>query len=91
MRLFSPKPETTEKSCVFKIMGDDYIIKGNDSIEYMQQIVAYIESTIQSISSGNSRLNKSQVLLFSALKIADELHKLRKEYHELEELIEEAK
>jgi cell division protein ZapA len=91
MTMFGPKPETTENSCVFKIMGDDYIIKGRDSIEYMQQVVAYIENTVRTVSNGNSRLNKSQILLFSALKIADELHKLQQAYRELEELIEEAK
>jgi cell division protein ZapA len=91
MTMLGPKPETTENSCVFTIMGDDYIIKGRDSIEYMQQVVAYIENTIRSVSDGNYRLNKSQILLFSALKIADELHKLQQAYRELEELIEEAK
>lgn len=89
--MLGPKQENVGNSCVFKIMGDDYIIRGHDSIEYMQEIVAYIENTIEIISKANPRLNKSQVLLFSALKIADELHKLRQENKFLEELIEEAK
>ncbi|HEY8464321.1 MAG TPA: cell division protein ZapA [Bacillota bacterium] len=86
-----PKEEFVGNSCVFKIMGDDYIIRGNDSIEYMQEVVSYIESTINNVSQSNPRLNKTQVLLFSALKVADELHKLRQDYKLLEELIEEAK
>ncbi len=89
--MLGTKQDSTGNSCVFKIMGDDYIIRGHDSIEYMQEIVSYIESTIESVSQGNTRLNKSQLLLFSALKIADELHKQRKEYQFLEELIDEAK
>jgi cell division protein ZapA len=86
-----PKQELTGNSCVFKIMGDEYIVRGQDSIEYMQQIVAYIEKTIGTVTKGNPRLNKSQILLFSALKIADEFHKLRQDYQVLEELIEESK
>ncbi|HYH04387.1 MAG TPA: cell division protein ZapA [Bacillota bacterium] len=89
--MLGPKQEIVGNSCVFKILGDEYIIRGNDSIEYMQEIVAYIETTIENVSKASPRLNKSQVLLFSALKVADELHKLRQEYKVLEELIEEAK
>jgi cell division protein ZapA len=86
-----PKQELSGNSGVFKIMGDDYIIRGNDSIEYMQQIVSYIEDTIAALTKENPRLNKSQALIFCALKIADEYHKLRQDYQVLEELIEEAK
>jgi cell division protein ZapA len=86
-----PKPGLTGNSCVFKIMGDEYIIRGHDSIEYMQQIVAHIEKTIDAVSQGNPRLNKSQILLFAALRIADEFYKLRQDYQVLEELIEESK
>jgi cell division protein ZapA len=85
------KPELTANSCVFKIMGDEYIIRGHDSIEYMQQIVTYTENTIDMVTKSNPRLNKSQILLFSALKIADDFHKLRRDYQALEELIEESK
>jgi cell division protein ZapA len=86
-----PKPGMTGNSCIFKIMGDEYIIRGNDSIEYMQQVVDYIEKTVATVTQSNPRLNKSQILLFSALKIADEFHKLRQDYQVLEELIEESK
>jgi cell division protein ZapA len=85
------KQELTANSCVFKIMGDEYIIRGQDSVEYMQQIVTYIEKMIDMVAKSNPRLNKSQILLFSALRVADEFYKLRQDYQALEELIEESK
>jgi cell division protein ZapA len=86
-----PKQEIIGNSYAFKIMGDEYIVRGHDSIEYMQQIVSYIEKTIDMVTKGNPHLNKSQIILFSALRITDEFHKLRQDYQALEELIEESK
>lgn len=75
------KPTTvTEHSITFQIMGDNYAVKGSDKPEDMQAIVNYLESVIESIRSTNPKLMKSQVAVLAALKIADELFKLRQEY-----------
>lgn len=63
------------------IMGDEYIIKGNDSPEYMEEIAGYVEKTIEAIAQGNQKLNKCQTAVLAALKITDELFKLRQKYH----------
>ena len=63
------------------IMGDEYIIKGNDSPEYMQEIAGYLEKTIEAITANNQKLNKCQTAVLAALKITDELYKLRQKYH----------
>jgi cell division protein ZapA len=76
---------------VFRIMGDDYTIKGHDDPEYMEKVASYLESTINGIAESNQKLTKNQVAILAALRISDELHKLRMEYQFLEQLLEEAK
>jgi cell division protein ZapA len=85
------KNEDYDNTYTFKIMGDEYIVRGKDDAEYMEEVARYIEQTIQSISENNPRLNKSQISILAALRVADELHKLRKNYQYLEELLEQAK
>ncbi len=74
-----------ENSFSFQIMGDDYVVKGNDKPEYMEAIVNYLESVINNIMSSNQKLNKNQVAVLAALKIADELYKLRQKYQHKEQ------
>ena len=76
---------------VVKIMGDEYVIRGNDSAAYMKQVAAYIEQQFESIAAKDLKLNKSQIAVLAALKIADELHKLRQEYQSLDQILNEAR
>lgn len=85
------KKSTDLKSFTFKIMDDDYTIKGTDSTEYMQQIAGYLQTIVDIIIQNNSKINKCQVAVLAALKIADELHKLRKDYQYLDDLLKESK
>lgn len=78
-------------SCVVRIMGDEYVIRGKDSPEYMALIAGYIEAQIESVASKDLKMNKSQIAVLASLKIADELHKLRQEYAYLEQLLQEAR
>ncbi|HOJ76792.1 MAG TPA: cell division protein ZapA [Bacillota bacterium] len=75
----------------FKIMGEEYIIRGNDDPQYMREVASYIESIFKSIGENNPRLNKSQISVLAALRIADEYHKLRQQYKYLEEVLEQAR
>jgi len=79
------KTTQSENRYVFEIMGDEYVVKGTDQPEDMEAIIHYLESVIGSISSSNPKLVKSQVAVLAALKIADELYKLRQEYQYLEQ------
>lgn len=79
------KTTTTENSYTFEIMGDEYVVKGTDNPEYMEEIIQHIDSVISSIINSNQKLMKSQVAVLAALKIADELYKLRQEYERLEQ------
>jgi cell division protein ZapA len=83
--------EVEDERFIIKIMGDEYVVKGKDSPQYKQEIAAYLEEVIENISKSNLRLNKCQTAVLAALKIADELQKLRQDYKYLEQLLKEAK
>ncbi len=84
-------PETEEGRFIFRIMGDEYVVKGQDDPAYMGQIVSYLETITDSIIAANPKLSKCQVAVLAGLKIADEFHKLRQEYQCLDQLLKEAR
>ncbi len=83
--------ENDEKRYIYKIMGEEYVLRGTDDPQYMEEVVAYLESTLEQITQSNPKLNKGQVAILAALKIADEFHKLRQEYQYLDELMKDAR
>ncbi|NLY74916.1 MAG: cell division protein ZapA [Firmicutes bacterium] len=86
------RKEAEENRIIVKIMGDEYVIRGTDSPEYIERVVSYVEGIIDAINeSQNNKLNKCQVAVLAALRIADELYKLRQEYQYLDDLLKESK
>ncbi len=83
-------PETENFQFIIKILGEEYLIRGNGNREYVDQIAVYLEDTLKGIAGVNPKLNKSQVAVLAALKVADELQKLRQEYQYLRQLLNEA-
>jgi cell division protein ZapA len=83
-------PESANNQYIIKIMGEEYMIRGNNDQEYVDQIATFLEDIIKSIVNNNPKLNKSQAAVLAALKVADELHKLRQEYQYLDQLLKEA-
>lgn len=76
---------------VLKVMGDEYIIRGKDDPQYLQEVAACIEQAVREVSQSNLKLNKSQISMLAALRIADELQKTRKQYAYIQSLLEDAK
>lgn len=85
------RKEAEENRIIVKIMGDEYVIRGTDNREYMERIVSYVEGVIESISDNQNKLNKCQIAVLAALRIADELYKLRQEYQYLDDLLKDSK
>jgi cell division protein ZapA len=85
------RKEAEENRIIVKIMGDEYVIRGSDNREYIERIVSYVEGVIDGIGDNQNKLNKCQIAVLAALKIADELYKLRQEYQYLDDLLKESK
>lgn len=75
------------------IMGDDYVITGNESTEYMKQLGRLLEERIGEIGkeAGEIRLSKTQLAVLAALQLADDYQRIFQEHNELLQLLREAK
>ena len=75
------------------IMGDDYIVTGNDDPEYIRGIGQFVAKRIEALSGGETqgRLSKTQLAILAALQIADDYHRILREHEEIMQLMREAK
>ncbi|WP_202078249.1 cell division protein ZapA [Caldalkalibacillus salinus] len=75
--------EEQKNSISVKIHGQRYKLKGEESPEYLQSIAHYVDMKMNDIEEKNPSLDVAKVAVLSAVNIADEYHKLKKEYDEL--------
>lgn len=73
------------------IYGAEYVVKANESPEYIEKLAHLVDEKMQQIANRNRSMPGSKVAVLTALNLADELHKLREDYDGLLKLIEEAK
>lgn len=74
-----------------RIFDEEYIVKGNEQVEYMEMLAAYVDKKMRMISQRNEYLSATKVAVLTALNLADELNKLQEDYDELVKLVEEDK
>ncbi|ADL08150.1 cell division protein ZapA [Thermosediminibacter oceani] len=74
-----------------EINGENYYIKGAASEEHIKQIAAYVDQKMRSLSKANPRLNRINLAVLTAINIADEFLRLKAEYDEFLELLEDEK
>ena len=71
------------------IFNQTYAIGGELGEAYLQQLAAYVDEKMRAIADATSTVDTQKVATFAALAIADELHTLRKERGEQNELMKE--
>jgi cell division protein ZapA len=76
---------------VIRIMGEEYLIRGSDTSEYMQEIAAFVEAHFEKIAGRDAKLNKTQIAVLAALQIADDYYKFRREYQQTAKFLDEAR
>ena len=72
-----------------KILGEDHIIAGNESSEYMTLIGEYVDRKMREFQKGRPYLSHYKIAVLTALNLADELTKLQNDYDELLQQMEE--
>jgi len=72
-----------------QIFGQIYPIQGDLDEGYMQSLAEYVDEKMRAIARGSTLVDTQKVAVLAALSIADELHTLRKERGEREELLKE--
>ncbi|MDD3269902.1 MAG: cell division protein ZapA [Syntrophomonadaceae bacterium] len=76
---------------IVSIFGEDYIVKGNESPEYMEMLASYVDRRMKMIQQRNFNLSNTKIAVLTALNLADELNKLQEDYDEMLKTLEEEK
>ena len=72
-----------------QIFGQIYTIRGELDERYVQKLAAYVDEKMSAIADVTATIDTQKVAVLAALAIADELHTIRKDRTEEEELLRE--
>lgn len=72
-----------------QIFGQTYSIQGDLEEAYVQKLAAYVDEKMRAIAEMTRTVDTQKIATLAALAIADELHSLRYEKGEREELLKE--
>ena len=72
-----------------QIYGQTFSIQGELDEGYVRKLAAYVDAKMRAVSDITPTVDTQKVAILAALAIADELHSLRKERGEREELLKE--
>ncbi len=73
-----------------EIFGQSYNIKGKDDPAYIRELAAFIDAKMKDVQKGTGTVDQHRVAILAALTIADDLFRLREQYHALEKISENA-
>lgn len=62
------------------ILGQKYVIKGEDSAEHIKQLADYVEEKLKEVYATAPSITPLKAAILASLNIADELHRIKKEY-----------
>ena len=71
------------------IYGQTFSLEGDLDEAYVRELAAYVDAKMRSVSDMTPTVDTQKVAILTALAIADELHSLKKERGEREELLKE--
>lgn len=72
-----------------EIFGQVYSIRSELEETYVQELAAYIDGKMRAIAAATTTVDTQRAAVLAALAIADELHTLRVQGREREELLRE--
>ncbi|MCL6614007.1 MAG: cell division protein ZapA [Firmicutes bacterium] len=78
-------------SVTVRLMGEEYVIRGPDGPEYLAEVATRVETRLREEQEANPKLTKVQLAVLVALRLADELSKLRREHEEILRALAEAR
>jgi cell division protein ZapA len=66
-----------------RILGEDHIIVGNKSPEYIKNLANSVDKQMWAIKEKNPKLSSTKVAIMTAMILADKLHALKEECEQL--------
>ena len=72
-----------------QIFGQTYTIRGELDERYVQKLAAYVDEKMSAIADVTATVDTQKVAVLAALAIADELHTIRNDRTDQEDLLRE--
>jgi cell division protein ZapA len=72
-----------------QIFGQTYTIRGELDERYVQKLAAYVDEKMSAIADATTTVDTQKAAVLAALAIADELHTVRKDRTDQEDLLRE--
>jgi cell division protein ZapA len=72
-----------------QIFGQAFSVGGDLDEQYVRKLAAYVDEKMRAISESTPTVDSQKIAVMAALAIADELHSLREQRHDNEELLKE--
>jgi cell division protein ZapA len=72
-----------------QIFGQTYTIRGDLDERYVQKLAAYVDEKMSAIADATTTVDTQKAAVLAALAIADELHTIRKDRTDQEDLLRE--
>ena len=82
--------EPDVRSVRVQSLGEEHIVKGQASEEYIKTLAASINARLEEVQKSNPLLPRHRTAILVALNLLNELEKLKAEHEELLALMEEA-
>jgi cell division protein ZapA len=64
-------------------------MRGDESTAHMQAVADHVDDKMKEVAERNPRLDAARLAVLSAVNISDDYLKLKQEFHDLLELIDE--
>lgn len=74
-----------------RIAGNEYVITGSESPEYIQKIALFVDRKIQEITKRNHLLSTSMAAVLASINMADEMFRIKEQYKETDRELSDLK
>ena len=78
-----------ESKVVVEIFGEQYPLKSDCETGYIEKLAAMVDENMRDVAKKTRSFSGNKISVLAALQIADEYYKLKKDYDELLQLLEE--
>ena len=76
---------------IVRIAGNEYTLRGGESVEYMQKVALYVDRKTTEIMKANHTLSTSMASVLTAVNVTDEMFKVTESNQSLHKELEQAR
>lgn len=80
----------TQNRVTVHILGEEYVVKGKASADHIRKLGSYVDGIMSEIKQKSPCLSTIQVAILAAVNIAAELYRIKEDYDELLQLLQDS-